>query len=544
MLKFTTETPDRDLFGEDFITPASDVLYNSDLVRVSRLEEGVETNAYLQAGRLKFENSWNKGYDYDTFLAELDAGDTYQIRLTVEDPSHFQGAIGIYGSSADSYVNNASIIVSVYDHTFNKKNSLLTDTFVSNSGALQTFTVETEDIGTYGAHPYSLELIKVEDVEPWSLTASESGGIVSATLAVGDRIVTAGSTIELSVFLEKEGLTSASLTMLAAGSLSTSQYYEADTFYGDYGLHLTATVTPSVDIALADLLKITLPLGFSANEIEVTDLSISIDSEAMPVETIGFMDRLEGLTLDGDETSNSIYGGIGNDLIRGFAGNDGLTGWDGNDTLIGGGDHDVLDGGFGNDNLKGQSGNDWLRANWGNDKLFGNGGDDTLVGGAGKDKLVGGGGNDHLNAGKGDDVLFGGAGIDTMTGAKGNDILNGDAGDDQIYGWAGSDILRGGTGNDRLIGQRGRDTLDGGAGNDEFEFRVGDGVDTILDFEDDVDTLVLDANLWGGDLSKGQVLKMYAIEGDDSVTLDFGKDKIVVEGIGDALLLQNDIAFL
>ena len=58
-------------------------------------------------------------------------------------------------------------------------------------------------------------------------------------------------------------------------------------------------------------------------------------------------------------------------------------------------------------------------------------------------------------------------------GGIGADILNGGAGGDRLSGNNGADQLRGGTGND---------TLSGGAGNDLFAFGLGDGRDTITDW--------------------------------------------------------------
>ncbi|TFZ03116.1 calcium-binding protein, partial [Ramlibacter henchirensis] len=50
----------------------------------------------------------------------------------------------------------------------------------------------------------------------------------------------------------------------------------------------------------------------------------------------------------------------------------------------------------------------------GDDVLSGLGGHDTLNGGAGNDTLLGGSGNDVLNGSVGDDLLTGGAGVDTF----------------------------------------------------------------------------------------------------------------------------------
>jgi Ca2+-binding RTX toxin-like protein len=60
-------------------------------------------------------------------------------------------------------------------------------------------------------------------------------------------------------------------------------------------------------------------------------------------------------------------------------------------------------------------------------------------------------------------------------------------------GVAGNDTLNGGNGNDRLFGMAGNYTMTGGAGNDRFVTSVSfnNGVDTITDFQDGIDKIVL-----------------------------------------------------
>ncbi|HEY6889275.1 MAG TPA: hypothetical protein VI300_15885, partial [Solirubrobacter sp.] len=82
--------------------------------------------------------------------------------------------------------------------------------------------------------------------------------------------------------------------------------------------------------------------------------------------------------------------------IRGTAGDDVLTGTEGNDVLCGLGGNDVLRGGPGND------------------VVYGGDGDDRLDGGDGDDMLLGGDGSDILLAGAGADVMRGGGGLDTV----------------------------------------------------------------------------------------------------------------------------------
>ena len=65
----------------------------------------------------------------------------------------------------------------------------------------------------------------------------------------------------------------------------------------------------------------------------------------------------------------------------------------------------------------------------------------------------------------------------------GGDCLIGNDGADDLFGEDGDDVIEGGAGIDLLIGGAGSDTLTGGADNDIFEYGVGDGADTITDFD-------------------------------------------------------------
>jgi Ca2+-binding RTX toxin-like protein len=60
-----------------------------------------------------------------------------------------------------------------------------------------------------------------------------------------------------------------------------------------------------------------------------------------------------------------------------------------------------------------------------------------------------------------------------------------------IEGTAGDETLRGGAGDDLIIGHAGNDKLRGGAGFDTFRFDRGDGNDIIVDFQHDMDHVVL-----------------------------------------------------
>ncbi len=139
--------------------------------------------------------------------------------------------------------------------------------------------------------------------------------------------------------------------------------------------------------------------------------------------------------ITGNNSSNWLRGGAGNDALYALGGPDWLYGGDGNDTLVGG----APAGGYFN--------GDWL---------YGEGGDDTLTGG-----------------GKAINYLHGGAGNDrlTVTGGAYNTLI-GDTGNDTLAGAGAADYLDGGAG---------FDTLNGGVGNDVYRFSSGYGSDTITD---------------------------------------------------------------
>ena len=74
-----------------------------------------------------------------------------------------------------------------------------------------------------------------------------------------------------------------------------------------------------------------------------------------------------------------------------------------------------------------------------------------------------------------------------------DDVINGQGGNDRLSGLSGDDLLRGQEGDDILAGGVGNDTLVGGAGVDTFVLNNLGGLDTILDFEDGIDRLWLEA---------------------------------------------------
>ncbi len=186
--------------------------------------------------------------------------------------------------------------------------------------------------------------------------------------------------------------------------------------------------------------------------------------------------------------------------------------------------------------IVGTTGNDNLSGNEGNNTLDGKAGNDTLQGGAGNDIYLFnlGDGKDRISDGDStlgnvDTVRFG-AGIvasSIIFSRSGNDLvlsINGTADQVTIQNWkygddyriervefadgtlwnkaylqaipfvgtAGNDYLLGDSGNNTLDGRAGNDTLQGGKGNDSYLFNLGDGQDTVSDYDytlDNMDTV-------------------------------------------------------
>jgi Ca2+-binding RTX toxin-like protein len=171
------------------------------------------------------------------------------------------------------------------------------------------------------------------------------------------------------------------------------------------------------------------------------------------------------------------------------------------------------------------NGTDGAESLWGtfrDDTIRGLGGDDRIDSGAGADRIEGGDGNDRLDGQFGDDVLFGEGGDDTLYETDGgNASLFGGAGKDAIiveyaHGQAAATItMDGGADDDRLIFRginRGGDTLSvsGGDGNDEIR---------ITGFG----TIDIDAGAGGDYLVLSSTAGLY------SIALGGGRDTLVLE---------------
>lgn len=249
--------------------------------------------------------------------------------------------------------------------------------------------------------------------------------------------------------------------------------------------------------------------------------------------------------LVGGGKSDTLSGGGGDDALAGDGTNT-TAGDQGDDLLDGGSGNDTLEGGAGADQLIGGAGADLLQGGDGNDTLVGSGGTDVLQGGDGDDTYVIGAGDIALDATGLAEVIDDSLGVNTvsMQGlspesmsilAVGNGnlqlgvsngntlvVVGGAGGSVAAYQFDGMDRLRsdqlvgryspnaviatgpdgkqravGGKNNDQmavagkgavLSGGRGDDTLGGSGGNNSYLYEVGDGLDTVVDTSQKVDS--------------------------------------------------------
>ena len=161
------------------------------------------------------------------------------------------------------------------------------------------------------------------------------------------------------------------------------------------------------------------------------------------------------------------------------------------------------------------------------------------------ERFFAGDGNDSITGNAAINALHGARGIDTLSGGNGNDDLSGGQGSDRLFGGNHTDAIGGGAGTDYLDGGRNNDILIGGADADRFVFARNYAADSILDFTDNVDTIVLSHTLWVGVLNVAQVITTYAANVSGlGVVLTFATDILTINGLADKTLLLDDLVIV
>lgn len=196
--------------------------------------------------------------------------------------------------------------------------------------------------------------------------------------------------------------------------------------------------------------------------------------------------------ITGTEQADRLFGTPGDDEIHGLGGDDLIVGNEGKNRLFGGNGKDTINGGTQEDYIEGGEGDDRISAGEGLNTVFGGLGNDTINGGsqadvingdAGNDQIFAGGGTNTVSGGDGDDLIHGGAQSDLLDGGAGNDRIFASEGNNTILGGSGSDVIYSGSGNDLINGGTGNDTLWLGGGQDTVVLAIGNGLDTIQNFQ-------------------------------------------------------------
>lgn len=128
-------------------------------------------------------------------------------------------------------------------------------------------------------------------------------------------------------------------------------------------------------------------------------------------------------------------------------------------------------------------------------------------------------------------------GDDNVSLSNKKDRFDGGNGNDVLDGLKGDDVLSGGKGNDTLLGGLGNDELTGGSGRDSFVFKTAlnadKNVDTITDFEEGRDTIIIDDAIFVGAGTAGNTLSGNRFALDAAAD---GNDRIVyVQATGEIL---------
>lgn len=535
-MRIISETASEDLSGDTLFPQygSFDTIRSSSEYLVSSLTLGTMTEAFLQVVE-------GESQDVDSFVMQLDAGDTYQVVFSSVETEQFLSNRGMTVFGTDG--GYEGLILNDYGNTFSPSGTLTSLTFTpEKSGDYLLFSSFGNRGGPVTAS-YGLTLEKVNDVTPWDISLSRNGMGAKAVIASGDEMIQAGTAITISLTFDTSNITFDDVRMLVSGSMSTSISSSNNV------TTLSITLAASQAVTLQELVEISFYGTDNAGTLEVSYGSVRVGGTSAIVE-IG-----DPISTPGNMV---LSGTAGDDLLSGDIGNDRLSGLAGDDTLVGNAGDDVLDGAAGADELIGGAGNDTYIVDNVGDKVIeaaGNGIDtvrasisQALTSNVENLFLTGsvninGTGNalaNRLTGNTGNNVLDGRIGADTMEGGAGNDTYIVDNGGDRVIEVAGGGtdtvyasvsytladhvenlVLTGagqlnGTGNalnNRLTGNAGNNILNGGLGADTLE--GGAGNDTYI--VDNVGDRVIEAAGGGKDIVKATVSYTLAANVEDLV---------------------------
>ena len=222
--------------------------------------------------------------------------------------------------------------------------------------------------------------------------------------------------------------------VFAGGSLGIDRLVESDFIENErYHKHSDQGTTPD-DLMndTGDALDfsnfigpIDLNLRDSSRQIINGDSKYGKINLSLKLSTAGGFEDVSGSAYD-----DTIKGNDRNNALAGNGGDDRIDGISGSNFIDGGAGDDRLDAGYGRfkDSRELRYGEDASQV------VLGGSGDDRMYGTKANDLMDGEGGNDRIYSGGGSDILFGGDGNDYLSASGYNNILVGGAGHDSLSG--------------------------------------------------------------------------------------------------------------
>jgi Ca2+-binding RTX toxin-like protein len=363
---------------------------------------------------------------YQFSTSAIPAG-TYQTKVAINESfAENYGAGGVPGGPDISFTVPPSATVTF---TYDPVSHILSIT--STTDTITSITSDTPDPSVVG-QPVTVQ---------YSVAPASGSGIPTGTVTVSDGTISCTGTVAAG---------QCSLTFTSAGAKSLTASYSGDSTFNPStsapephtvnspNTPPTATVTNGqcsatnmasglINLTLfdADGDPLTLTLASNSNPALVPNANIVLGGTgANRTMSVTAAPRKRGratITLNlsdgkvtvqvvitvavGSDTSETLSGTSGIDIMFGLSGQNTINGHAGNDLLCGGNSNDTISGGDGNDIIDGENGDDAISGGDGNDILRGSSGNDTLTGGAGADFFSGGSGVDtatDLNPAQGD----------------------------------------------------------------------------------------------------------------------------------------------
>lgn len=318
-------TTNRDQFLEQFA--------NGDYL-LGELVEGAPYDALLHATTIG-------EVDSDAFIATLDPFDTYQIKMTVEDWESFNGDLTISYTSSEWPASYYFI----WDGEASFSSDRLTITsdeftiweFVPSD---MVFWVNVQAGGwteTLTPTPYSIELVKVEDVQPWEIVLESDGINGHLSVISDDQSYVEGDTIQFEF----------GLTLDAAGPISATVADGLDirklSYTADGKLVITADVLAGGTSPNTELVKVDIEGTAEAGSVDLGEFfwgwgrsEVRVNDHYQPVLIANNHIDLGG-TGGGDTADGAVRGSSSGEVLIGTDSSERLNALTGDDFVLGGG---------------------------------------------------------------------------------------------------------------------------------------------------------------------------------------------------------------